>query len=137
MAETPDDPTPEEVGSVGEEAAKLFTVLSGWAKDAGVTSTDAAGQAAQGFAEALRGIDEHVATGGEDCRYCPFCQVVHAVRGTSPEVKAHLASAASSLMHAAAGVLATDVPSSDRAAGVQKIDLDDPDGHGSSASSAP
>jgi len=53
------------------------------------------------------------------------CQVIHAVRHTSPEVKAHLASAASSLMHAAAGVLATHVPGSDRPSGVEKIDLDD------------
>jgi hypothetical protein len=41
-------------------------------------------------------------------------------------VKAHLAVAASSLMHAAAGVLATQVPS-DKASPVEKIDLDDSD----------
>ena len=70
-------------------------------------------------------MNEHIATGSEDCRYCPVCQVIHAVRHTSPEVKAHLASAASSLMHAAAGVLATQVPRSDRPSGVEKIDLDD------------
>jgi len=124
MAETSDDPGPgahEEAGSVGEEAAKLFSVLSGWATDTGVVSADAG----QGMVDALRGIDEHIATGGEDCRYCPVCQVIHAVRHTSPEVKAHLASAASSLMHAAAGVLATQVPRSDRPSGVEKIDLDD------------
>lgn len=128
MAETPDDPTadaPDEVGSVGEEAVKLFSVLSGWARDAGVVSSDVATDAGQGLAGALRGIDEHIATDGEDCRYCPVCQVIHAVRHTSPEVQAHLASAASSLMHAAAGVLATQVPRSDRPTGVEKIDLDD------------
>ena len=128
MAETPDDPAaaaPEEVGSVAEEAVKLFSVLSGWARDAGVVSSDAATNAGQGLADAVRGIDEHIATGGEDCRYCPVCQMIHAVRHTSPEVKANLASAASSLMHAAAGVLATQVPRTDRPAGVQKIDLDD------------
>jgi hypothetical protein len=128
MAETPDHPTPDahdEVGSVGEEAVKLFSVLSGWARDAGVVSSEAAADAGDGLANALRGIDEHIATGGEDCRYCPVCKVIHAVRETSPEVKAHLASAASSLMHAAAGVLATQVPGSDRPSGVEKIDLDD------------
>ena len=128
MAETPDDPPaagPDEVGSVGEEAVKLFSVLSGWARDAGVVSSEAAADAGDGLAEALRGIDEHIATGGEDCRYCPVCKVIHAVRETSPEVKAHLASAASSLMHAAAGVLATQVPRSDPPSGVEKIDLDD------------
>jgi len=127
MAETPDDPAAdahEEVGSVGEEAAKLFSVLAGWARDAGVTSSDAAADAGQGLAEAVRGIDQHIATGGEDCRYCPLCRVIQAARETSPEVKAHLASAAGSLMQAAAGVLATQVPRSDRPAGVEKIDLD-------------
>jgi len=68
-----------------------------------------------------------VATGGEDCRFCPVCQVIHAVRTTNPEVKAHLASAASSLLHAAAGVLATQVPRPDRPTGVEKIDLGDDD----------
>ena len=128
MAETPQDPAAaahDEVGSVGEEAVKLFSVLSGWARDAGVVSSDAATNAGQGLADAVRGIDEHIASGGEDCRYCPVCQVIHAVRHTSPEVKAHLASAAGSLMDAAAGVLATQVPRTDRPAGVQKIDLDD------------
>ena len=128
MAETSDDPGPgthDETGSLGEEAAKLFAVLSGWARDTGFVSADAAADAGHGMVDALRGIDEHIATGGEDCRYCPVCQVIHAVRHTSPEVKAHLASAASSLMHAAAGVLATQVPRSDRPSGVEKIDLDD------------
>jgi hypothetical protein len=113
----------DEVGSVGEEAAKLFTVLSGWARDQGNLSSEAAGATVHGIAEALHGVDQHVATGGEDCRYCPVCQVIHAVRSTSPEVRAHLASAAGSLLHAAAGVLATEVPRSDRPAGVEKIDL--------------
>ncbi len=76
------------------------------------------------MSETMHDINEHIATGSEDCRYCPVCQVIHAVRATSPEVKAHLAVAASSLMHAAAGLLATQVPS-DHAAPVQKIDLDD------------
>ena len=129
MAETPDDPSAdarEEVGSIGEEAAKLFSVLSGWAKDAGVISSGAAADAGQGLADAVRGIDQHIATGGEDCRYCPLCRVIHAARNTSPEVKAHLASAAGSLMQAAAGVLATQVPRSGRPVGVEKIDLDAP-----------
>jgi hypothetical protein len=110
----------EPVGSVGEEAAKLFAALSGWARDQG---TDYAGSAA-GAAAAMHSLNEHVATGSEDCRYCPVCQVIHAVRSTSPEVKAHLAVAASSLMHAAAGVLATHVPP-DKSSPVEKIDLDD------------
>jgi hypothetical protein len=78
------------------------------------------------MSETVHTINEHIATGSEDCRYCPVCQVIHAVRTTSPEVKAHLAVAASSLMHAAAGVLATHVPP-DKASPVEKIDLDGTD----------
>src|SRR3954470_19863988 len=114
----------EQVGSVGEEAAKLFAALSGWARDQGVDYAGSAAGAAAAMSETAHSINEHIATGSEECRYCPVCQVIHAVRTTSPEVKAHLAVAASSLMHAAAGLLATHVPQ-DQAAPVQKIDLDD------------
>jgi hypothetical protein len=124
--ERPDDP----VGSVGEEAAKLFAALSGWARDQGTPNFGAAAGTAAGAAaamsETIHTVNEHIATGSEDCRYCPVCQVIHAVRTTSPEVKEHLAVAASSLMHAAAGLLATHVPQ-DRASAVEKIDLDDSD----------
>ena len=116
----PDEP----VGSVGEEAAKLFAALSGWARDQGSDYAGAASGAAAAMSETVHALNEHVATGSEDCRYCPVCQVIHAVRTTSPEVKEHLAVAASSLMHAAAGLLATHVPA-DKGSGVEKIDLDD------------
>jgi hypothetical protein len=116
----------EAVGSVGEEAAKLFAALSGWARDQGAEHVGSAAGAAAAMSETMHTINEHIATGGEDCRYCPLCQVIHAVRTTSPEVKEHLAVAASSLMHAAAGVLATHVPSAAKSP-VEKIDLDDND----------
>jgi hypothetical protein len=112
------------VGSVGEEAAKLFAALSGWARDQGTDHIGSAAGAAAAMSESIHSLNEHIATGSEDCRYCPLCQVIHAVRETSPEVKAHLTVAASSLMQAVAGVLATQVPT-DRASSVQKIDLDD------------
>lgn len=114
----------EPVGSVGEEAAKLFAALSGWARDQGTDYAGSAAGAAAAMSETLHNVNEHIATGSADCRYCPLCQVIHAVRTTSPEVKAHLAVAASSLMHAAAGVLATQVPT-EKAPSVEKIDLDD------------
>lgn len=116
----------EPVGSVGEEAAKLFAALSGWARDQGADYAGSAAGAAAAMSDTMHTINEHIATGSEDCRYCPLCQVIHVVRTTSPEVKAHLAVAASSLMHAAAGVLATQVPS-DKKGPVEKIDLDDND----------
>lgn len=117
----PDEP----VGSVGEEAAKLFAALSGWAKDQGTDYAGTAAGAASAMSDAVHNINEHIATDGQDCKYCPVCQVISAVRATSPEVKAHLAVAASSLMQAAAGVLATQVPSDAKASPMEKINLDE------------
>jgi hypothetical protein len=126
--EAPQDPSQEAsrepVGSVGEEAAKLLGALSDWARDQGTDYAGSASGAAGAFTHALHEIDEHVATGSADCRYCPVCQVIHVVRQTSPEVRTHLAMAAGSLMNAAAGLLATQARNNARP-GVEKIDLDD------------
>jgi hypothetical protein len=100
-----------EVGSVADEAAKLLGALSDWAKDA-----------AQ---DAGHSVDQHLATGAPECTYCPVCRTVHAVRELSPEVRAQVATAATSLLQAAAGVLArvaSDQPG--RPGGVEHIDLD-------------
>lgn len=118
----------EPVGSVGEEAAKLFGALSDWAREQGPEYAGSAAGAASAFGDAVKGINDHVATGSQDCRYCPVCQVIHVVRQTSPEVRDHLAVAASSLMQAAAGLLATHTGGSQTAAPVEKIDLDDESG---------
>ncbi len=106
-----------EVGSLAEETAKLLGALSGWAREHGAD----VGQGASGLADhlvdqvssAAHQVDEHLATGAPECTVCPICRTVHAVRQLSPEVKAHLAVAASSLVQAAAGVLATVVPDTD------------------------
>jgi hypothetical protein len=124
----------EEVGSVAEEAAKLFEALQGWAKDAGLGT--AAGEEGggptggwgAGLGAAFAGMGEHLATGAPECGYCPLCRAIALVRGTSPEVRHHLAAAAGSLLHAAAGLLETTVPENRSGAGgpgVEKIDLDD------------
>ena len=120
------DQNGEDVGSVSEEAAKLLHALQDWAKESG---TEYAGAAAEGAAAAMHRINEHVATGGAECTYCPVCRVISAVRGTSPEVKEHLSAAAGSLMQAAAGLLATQVPDPARRPenSVQRIDLEDGD----------
>ena len=124
--EGPEQPTtPDDVGSVGEEAAKLFGALSDWAREQGGEYAGSAADAAGSFAHSVKDVNEHIATGGEDCRYCPVCQVIHVVRQTSPEVRTHLAVAASSLMHAAAGLLATHTNDQSTASPVEKIDLDD------------
>ncbi len=70
-------------------------------------------------------LDEHVATGAPECQWCPVCRTVHAIREVSPEVREHLATAAASLMQAAAGVLAaTGQPRTARQQDVEHIDLD-------------
>ena len=114
----------EPVGSVSEEAAKLLGALSNWARDQGDDYAGSAADAAGSFTGAVKDVSEHIATGGEECRYCPVCQVIQVVRNTSPEVRTHLSVAASSLMHAAAGLLATDPKDRSKSSPVEKIDLD-------------
>jgi hypothetical protein len=111
---------PEPVGSVAEEAAKLFGALSGWAREHG----EGVGAMAESMAGGMAGeLHDHLATGSPECGWCPVCRTVAAVRHTSPEVRAHLASAASSLMMAVSGMMATRPPTRDSA--VERIDLDD------------
>lgn len=110
-----------EVGSVAEETAKLLGALSGWAKDHGPD-----------LGSAFEDASSHFATGGDDCKYCPVCRVVHIVRESSPEVRTHLAIAAASLAQAASAVLQAAVPDDAKPSGgqharrdpVEKIDLD-------------
>ena len=111
---------PEPVGSVAEEAAKLFGALSGWAREHGDGASTMAGSMAASVTDELH---EHLATGSAECAWCPVCRSVSAVRQTSPEVRAHLASAASSFMLAVSGMMAPHTPSPD--GGVERIDLDD------------
>jgi hypothetical protein len=120
----PPDDDREAVGSLGEEAAKLLGALSEWARDQGHDYAGSAAGASGLFNQAVHDVNEHIATGSADCRYCPVCQVIHAVRQTSPEVRTHLSIAASSLMSAAAGLLATRTDNQPRH-GVEKIDLDE------------
>jgi len=116
-----------DVGSLGEEAAKLLGALSGWARehagDAGEGLSGLAGQAAA----SAQDLNEHLATGSAECTVCPVCRTVHAVRQLSPEVKAHLMTAVTSLAQAAAAIMVTtdargSTPPGD---GVEHIDLDD------------
>jgi len=102
----------EPVGSVTEEAAKLLGALSGWAKEHG-----------EGLSSFTDGLNEHVATGAPECAWCPVCRTVAVIRQTSPEVRTHLSSAASSLVLAVSGMMAAHPPSRD--GGVERIPLDD------------
>ncbi len=115
----------EQVGSVGEEAAKLLGALQDWAKESGATNV---GGVADDLGAHVRDLGSHVGH-GEDCRYCPVCQVIRVVRETSPEVKQHLAAAAGSLAQAVSLYLNTT--SGSRTTGAdhedrpQRIDLDE------------
>ncbi len=136
-----------EVGSLAEEAAKLFGALTDWAQDQAGDLGAAGARAAQGdrhdLGSHLAGLaghaadaaaqvqdhlagalDDNLATGAPECRWCPVCRGVHAVRQVSPEVRAHLGAAASSLVQAAAALMATTPPSG-RGRDVETIDLDD------------
>lgn len=114
-----------EVGPLGEEAAKLFGALSGWAREHAGDATEGLSGLASQAAAAVHDIDEHLATGAPECTVCPVCRAVHALRQLSPEVSTHLASAASSLAQAAAALLATPTHRPSDHDGVEHIPLDD------------
>lgn len=127
MTDTEDGRDPE-VGSLAEETTKLLGALNGWAREQGSGLGESVSGLSEHAAAAAHDVNSHFATGSPECTVCPVCRTVHAVRQLSPEVKAHLASATASLVHAAAGILATAAPtaSSDRG-DVEHIDLDETD----------
>ncbi|WP_109509988.1 hypothetical protein [Nocardioides speluncae] len=113
--------TGDDVGSVAEEAAKLFGAFSTWAREHG-------SDAGHGLADA---VDQNFANGAPECTFCPICRAVHAVRQCSPEVRQHLVVAAASLMQAASAIMtAVATPPADnddpatRRDRVEHIDLD-------------
>ena len=125
---------PHEVGSLGEEAAKLLGALSGWAREhAGDAGDHLSGLAAHA-AESAHDLNDHLATGSAECTVCPLCRTVHAARQLGPEVTGHLSAAVTSLVQAAAALLATVEQhgagdgrgaADGHSAGVEHIDLDD------------
>ena len=116
----PHDP----VGSAAEEAAKLLGAVAEWARDHGSDLGSALGAFAGQASAAAHDVDAHLATGAEECRYCPICRAVQALRSTSPEVREHLSAAASSLAQAAGAMLATAVPEQ-RSSSVEHIEVTD------------
>ncbi len=122
-----EDSREDPVGGVVEEAAKLLGALQDWAREGSGAYGAAAASAADDAASALGAVNQHLATGGAECRYCPLCRAIARLRETSPEVRTHLVAAASSLLQAAAGALATEVPDQARRRreDVEKIDLSD------------
>lgn len=124
-----DGETPRDgIGSVGEEAAKLLGALQDWARDSGGDYAEAASGLVEGAAASLDSLNEHIATGGQDCRYCPLCRAIAAARATSPEVRQHLIAAGSSLLQAASAAISTDTAASaTEQEPVEKIGLTDSD----------
>ena len=122
----------EQVGSVADEAAKLFGALSDWARDHGPDLGEGLSGLASQAAASAQEVNEHIATGSDECTYCPICRTVHVVRLASPEVRTHLALAAANLMQAAAGILAAAGNDDSRAGGargdgMEHIDLHEGD----------
>ncbi|WP_432949397.1 hypothetical protein ACQPXM_16320 [Kribbella sp. CA-253562] len=108
----------EPVGTVAEEAAKLFAVLrAAGAADFGAAAgaEDAAEEKTSGGEQPKRddsrsesaGTDDrlHGIGHGPECQWCPLCQVINRVRTTSPETVEQLSSAAAGVLGAVRGLV--------------------------------
>jgi Family of unknown function (DUF5304) len=97
----------ERLGSVAEEASRLFEAVQDWARRAGVDGRT------------------QIATGAPECRLCPLCQALGLLRDARPEVVEHLVTAVGSL--AAAVRVAVDASerewSARRPAHAEHIDI--------------
>ena len=117
---------PHEIGSVAEEATKLLGAVADWARDHGSDLGAGVAALADQAAASAHELNAHIATDDPECRYCPVCRTVHAVRSANPEVRAQLTTAASSFLQAVAGLLAAG--QAGQAGGgkppVERIDLD-------------
>ena len=121
------------VGADSRPAASAHLGGSVRGTTAGLTDSRAASPVTR--PATIADISSHIATGSAECTYCPICRTVHAVRQTSPEVRAHLAAAASSLLQADGSAARHAAPAGrglacgrlGRRGGLQRIDLDDPD----------
>ncbi len=97
MSDTGSGPEGEdEIGSVAEEATKLLGAVADWAREHGSDLGAGVAALADQAAATAHEVGAHIATDDPECRYCPICRTVHAVRSSSPEVRAQLTSAASS-----------------------------------------
>jgi hypothetical protein len=113
--------TPEPLGSLAEEAAKLVAALS--SSPSGGRPDDAN----DGDHPPDHGHANHDPLSAE-CRYCPLCALARAARSMTPEVREHLASAATSLLLAARGFVEEAMAKADGATDgtptpVEKIDV--------------
>jgi hypothetical protein len=87
----------EPVGSVAEEAAKLFAVLQ-HAADTGGTTYAEQDPADEKHEPAPDDVHEHGIGRGPECQWCPVCQLINKVRHTSPETIEQLSTAAAHVL---------------------------------------
>ncbi|MEU4197469.1 hypothetical protein AB0E69_36615 [Kribbella sp. NPDC026611] len=88
------------VGSVAEEAAKLFALLqNAAAQDAPpADASDAPDMDSDADSGAAPDAGKHEHALGPDCVWCPVCQLIHRVRNTSPETIEQLSTAAAHVL---------------------------------------
>lgn len=111
------------IGSVAEEAVKLLKAVQSWAAEHGPDPHP--GKLVP--EDLVRALDGHRASGDAPCRYCPLCRLLVALWSTTPEVKHHVAVAASSLLQAGTALLdghADRASEHSRTRGFEHIDLD-------------
>ena len=96
---------PDEIGSVAQEATKLLGAVADWAREHGSDLGAGVAALADQAAASAHEINAHLATDDPECRYCPVCRTVHAVRSASPEVRAQLLHARSHLIDVRAELL--------------------------------
>lgn len=86
----------EPVGTLGEEAAKLFAAASAWAREQ---------QAHAPRDSSSTGSSNGSSTGEAPCTWCPICKAATFVRSTDPQLSAALGAAMVSLTDLARAAL--------------------------------
>jgi hypothetical protein len=126
----------EPVGSVAEEAAKLFAVLQNAAAEGAPSAESRSAEAPAAEPDAGE-AHEHDHKLGPDCVWCPVCQLIHRVRNTSPETIEQLSTAAAHVLGSLRSLLESAADAArqareDAAARTSPADQDrhqDPDRH--------
>jgi hypothetical protein len=97
----------DEVGSLGEEAAKLLGALSVLALDHGSASGEGLLGPYSQAAGTANDVAGHLATGVAECTVCPLCCTMSTARHVSPEVTTHLSAAAATIAQVASALFPT------------------------------
>ncbi len=117
----------EPVGTLAEEAAKLFAAMQTLVGEANTRSTgpeDAAEPDADGSDATSTWQDDLLGAGhSAECRWCLHCHLTRMARATTPEVRDHLSQAVISLAMAVKGLLEEAGPTARESAPLEKIDL--------------